>query len=95
MVSSSSGKIFLLIKKSVILELLSSSISSLVNCIIVKSVSSMLSHSKFSIRSSRASSSWSKSSKLSSIGLSANSPSVSTFITVQLSDDVMVVVVVC
>ena len=80
-------------KRSVILELLDSSISSLFNCIIVKSVLSMLSHSKISVRSSRASSSWRIFLKLSSIGLSASSPSVSTFITVMLSVDVMMMMV--
>ena len=83
----------LLIKKSVILELLRFSISSSFSCIIVKSVSSMLSHSKLSIRSSNASSLCRMFSELCSMGLSACSTSISMDIKVMLSVVVMVVVV--
>ena len=74
-------------------KLLSYSISSSFSCIIVRSVS-MLLHSKFSIRSFKASSSFRIFLELSSVGLSAFSSSVGVDINVMLSVD-MIVAIVC
>ena len=84
-----SGKRFLLVKNSVTLELLSSSISSSFICIVIISVS-MLLHSTFSIRSFKVSGSIRIFSKSKKMRLSAFSSSVSMDVSVLLSAGIIV-----